>query len=151
MIAQVEAMLGGRDSPIERLVHDYTLRESTIGSNEPAALGEWTTHDAEILMIVAANEIDMHLSGEIRYSGRTDGLSPAMLDAIEAVARRLGVPGIAVTLRQAAPVSELVATEWQTRMTASYRIGGRTPAPVNMLSDLPHWLRQRQRAERRNG
>ena len=151
MIGQVEAMLGGRDSPIERLVHDYTLRESTTGMEGPAAIGEWTTHDAEILMIVAANEIDMHLSGEIRYSGRSDGLSPATLDAIEAVARRLGAPGIASTLRRAIAAPAPVAAEMQTRVTASYRIGGRTPAPVNMLSDLPQWLRQRQGVERRGG
>lgn len=150
-IAQVEALLGGHDSPIERLVHDYTLRESTKTELVGKDIGTLTTHDAEVLMIVAANEIDMYLSGEVRYSGRADTLASATLDAIDAVAVRLRVPGLALSLRRAIATTAPVAPELQTRTFASYRIGGRTPAPVSMVSDLPRWLAQRAPGPGRKG
>lgn len=150
-IGQVEAMLGGRDSAIERLVHDYTLREASAWIGRPEHVGDLSTHDAEILMMVAANEIDLHVSGEIRYSGRKDELGTATLACIDAVALRLGASGLALTLQEALAASLPAAPELQTRTAASYRIGGRTPAPVPMLSDLPHWLSKRVRDEAAQG
>ncbi|MBK7042468.1 MAG: glycosyltransferase [Rhodanobacteraceae bacterium] len=144
-ITQIEVLLGGRDSPVERLVHDYTLHESSAAAHRLDRLGELTTPAAEVLMIVAANEIEMHLSGEIRYSGRSDTLTPEMLNLIDAIAARLGVPGLAQTLRHAVSVATPAMTELQTQSSASYRISGRTPAPMDMLSDLPRLLKQLRR------
>lgn len=150
-IAQVEGLLGGRGSPVERLVHDYTLREFepiTAGIDE---VGAMSTHDAELLMMVAANEIEMHLSGEIRYSGRTDALDARKLALIDQVAARLGVVGLAETLRRQIAETIPVAADRQTRIHASYRIGGRTPGMQGMVSDLPRWMHQRLQAEARQG
>ncbi|HRG16243.1 MAG TPA: glycosyltransferase [Pseudomonadota bacterium] len=150
-VAQIERLLGGRDSAVERLVHDYTLRESAQPDRQLTDIGGMSTHDAEVLMIVVANEIDMHLSGEMRYSGRRDALSSRTLDLAEAIATRLGCSGLTRTLRQVIDAAEAVAPEWQTGTFASYRIGGRMPAPTNMLSDLPRWLAHRVRDEARKG
>lgn len=146
-VAQIEALLGGRDSAVERLVHDYTLRESQSTMQAPDRVGDLTTHEAELLMLVAANELDMHLSGEIRYTGRTDTIKPQMLDLIDAVAMRIGAAGLAASLRRCLADSASVDRTWQSGALASYRIGGRTPGAIPMVSDLPRWMAQRLREQ----
>lgn len=150
-IAQVEALLGGRDHRVERLVHDYTLRDISPESFELPDPGAMTTHEADLLMLIAANEVDMHLSGEIRYSGRTDALAPALLDRITAVAPRLGASGLAHTLHRSRSHPQPVDLAWQTGGRVSYRIGGGTPAPSSMISPLPRLLAERARGERSPG
>ncbi len=55
--------------------------------------------DAEILAIAAADEADMHLSGEFRFSGRRDSLANDGGHLMTHACRALGVPGLAETLR----------------------------------------------------
>ena len=150
-VAQIEAMLGGRDSAVERLVHDYSLRESQRAAIAVDRIGELTTHEAELWMLVAANELDMHLSGEIRYSGRTDAIQAQLLDGIDAVAARIGATGLAASLRRCVADAAPADPDWQTGMLASYRIGGRTPGAVPMVSDLPRFLAERLRDVARRG
>ncbi|HWT15170.1 MAG TPA: glycosyltransferase [Patescibacteria group bacterium] len=142
-IAQIESMLGGRGSAVERLVRDYTLRDAEVGRVAAHEIGAITMHDVEILMLVAANEIDMHLSGEIRFSGRSDLVDRERLERIATLSRAIGAPGIGETLNLALADSCPVARAWQTGGLASYRIGGGTPAPVSMLSGLPRILAAR--------
>jgi hypothetical protein len=78
--------------------------------------------EAEILAIAAANEIDMHLSGEIRYSGRTDGLAPGIVRQIARVCEFLGVSGLAHTLAQAQQSYVAAPPELMMSARESYRI-----------------------------
>jgi hypothetical protein len=97
----VAKALGGEGTALEKLVRAYTLRVSRWRMLQ--ALPNWqdvaTTRDVETAVIGIANDIDMHLSGEVRAAGRTD------LDAVSAthaaeICRTLGVPGLAQTLLQ---------------------------------------------------
>jgi hypothetical protein len=78
--------------------------------------------EAEILAIAAANEIDMHLSGEIRYSGRTDILAPGIVRQIARVCEFLGVSGLADTLAQARQSGVAVPAELMANARRSYRV-----------------------------
>jgi glycosyltransferase involved in cell wall biosynthesis len=150
-VAQIEMLLGGRDSAVERLVHDYTLRESQLAAITVDRVGDLTTHDAELLMLVAANELDMHLSGEIRYTGRTDAIGASTLEVIDAVTDRIGARGLAVGLRRCIAEAAPVAPALLTGAAASYRIGGRTPGAMPMVGELPRFLAERARAASRRG
>lgn len=150
-IAQIEGLLGGRESTVERLVHDYTLRASERAMAVPEHAGQLTTHQAELLMLVAANELDMHLSGEVRYTGRTDGIQPQLLALIDATATRIGAIGLVVALRRCLAESRSVDPAWQAGVRTSYRIGGRTPGAIPMAGDLPQWMAQAQRGSARKG
>jgi GT2 family glycosyltransferase len=147
-IAQVEALLGGRGSQVERLVRDYTLRETRLATLAADPPGATLVGDAELLMLVAANEIEMYLSGEIRYSGRADTLSAECLNQVSALAQHLGVAGLAATLVQLRADERPVSAELQTRTTVSYRIAGGAQPAVNMVSELPRLLAERARIER---
>lgn len=150
-VAQIEMLLGGRDSAVERLVHNYTLRESQLAAITVDRVGDLTTHDAELLMLVAANELDMHLSGEIRYTGRTDAIGASGLEVIDAVADRIGARGLAASLRRCIAEAAPVAPALLTGAAASYRIGGRTPGAMPMVGELPRFLAERARAASRRG
>jgi GT2 family glycosyltransferase len=116
-------ILGGRDSALETRVRAYTQRESTHGDAPSIELARASLLDAEVVAMVAANEIDLHLSGELRYSGRTDIVGPTRLDEIRQVCSILGVSGMFETLRQARANLEPVPPALMTRAPASYRIG----------------------------
>ena len=141
-LAIVRAALGGAGTPLERRVRAYTLRE---GTTRPAALppfDQLDVLDAEVLMLTAANEIDMHLSGEFRYSGRSDGISDELLRRIEQVAAVIGVPGLAASLAQARAASATVPGALITQRAASYRIGPDRRSMLPMASNVPMLLRE---------
>jgi len=143
LAAQADAVcarLGGRDNAVERRVRAYTLRDSTWSmlGGDADALSTLSVFEAEVLALAAANEVDMHFSGEVRYSGRTDTLDPAMLPIVTHVCRMLGVPGLAATLqsllaRQPAPVLPELVTSSQ----GSYRIGADGGSRTPMAGDVP--------------
>jgi GT2 family glycosyltransferase len=134
--------LGGQGSMLEKRVRAYTRREALCSNlqSEPSRLSGLSLLDAEIIAITAANEVDMHLGGEYRYSGRTDAPAPQVMEAIAHVCRALGVGGLAETLilaqRQPAPVH----SDFLTRMPFSYRIGQNKQHAVRMVSDAPSAL-----------
>jgi hypothetical protein len=120
----VQAALGGEGSEVEKRVRAYTKRESSwadllAGSNSRPAL---SVLDAEIMAIAAANEVDMHLSGEFRYSGRTDAIEPRVLRQIGQVCEVLGVRGLSATLPQAEQSERAALPELMTNIRTSYRI-----------------------------
>jgi len=127
--ASVEAVclvLGGRGSALESRVRAYTDRGENLQSlvdadNEGHGL---TVSDAEIVAIAVANEIDMLISGEFRYSGRSDAVAPATTVLMVRVCEMLGVPGMAATLRQAAAAQAPVPAALMTNVPASYRFAG---------------------------
>jgi GT2 family glycosyltransferase len=146
-VAQIEALLAGRNSPIERRVRAYTQRElvSTVMQDDQVQHVPMSVFDAEILAIAAANEIDMHLSGEVRYTGRADLVASRDVQRIERACLVLGVSGLFKTLQQAQQSQTAAHPQWQSGVRASYRIGGRTPGRISMLSDAPHALGQPER------
>jgi glycosyltransferase involved in cell wall biosynthesis len=131
------AALGGKDSALEKRVRAYTKRESDRGALSSQRTMPWTISlaDAEITAIAAANEVDMHLSGEFRYSGRTDEVLPHMTAQIVHVCRMLGVDGLAETLLQAEHQAVAVEPEFLTRISFSYRVGPDKRSVVRMVGD----------------
>jgi hypothetical protein len=125
------AAVGGRNSAVERRVREYTLRDAS-GAGEPIQVETLSIIEAEVLAIAAANEIDMHLSGEFRYCGRTDALPAAMLAAIEPIAETLGVIGLQRSLMSALHNASIGPRTLLSPVQYSYRIGPdkRTAVPM---------------------
>ena len=136
-VADVCRMLGGRDSAIERRVRAYTVRDALLSG---AAAGDAPTlsiAEAEVVAMVAANELDMHMSGEIRYCGRADLLPSTLTAQIGEVCATLGVPGLHRTLMREQAREAAVPREWQTGLRESYRIDPERRAPVTMAVNVP--------------
>jgi len=98
-IAEMQKVLAGNPA-LEKLVRLYTLRAGRCKAilQSAAPQSQLTTEDAKIFAIEAANEADMHLSGEFRFSGRRDLEPPETFELMTYVCRTLGVPGLAQTL-----------------------------------------------------
>ena len=132
--AAVGAALADLGTAVERRVRAYTQRESLIDEYacDDEALTTLSVHEAEIIAIEAANEVDMHRSGEFRYTGRTDALPPEAMVQIAHVCRALGVDGLAATLAQAREREVPVPAALRTGMQVSYRFGPdrRTAVPM---------------------
>lgn len=136
-VEDVCRLLGGRDSAIERRVRAYTTRDALLSG---AAAGDASTlsiAEAEVLAMVGANELDMHMSGEIRYCGRADLLPPALTAQIGAVCATLGVPGLHRTLLREQAREGGVPRAWQTGLRESYRIDPARRTPVTMAVNVP--------------
>lgn len=120
------AELGGVGSVLERRVRAYTLRAPLVNPRlaTSPALPRLTLLEAEALAIAAANEVDMHLSGEFRYSGRGDALSAEAMHQIEQVCLVLGTSGLYQTLATIAGAEGAPLPQFLTRIPASYRISG---------------------------
>ncbi len=131
--------LGGRGSALESRVRAYTLRDSHARSAEDGSpeFSTLSVFEAEIIAVIAANELDMHMSGEIRYCGRTDLINPAMIAQIARVCEVLGVDGLHQSLRREQEHAAPVPREFQTGVRASYRIDGDRRAPIPMATNVP--------------
>ena len=133
------AALGGEGGSLERRVRAYALRES--GGDglppDPELFATLSVHEAEIIAIEAANEVDMLLSGEFRYSGRTDALDRDAVLRIGHVCRILGVSGLAATLALARDVDAPAPNGMQTGIHGSYRFGPDQRSMVSMVSGDP--------------
>ncbi|BBJ23501.1 glycosyltransferase [Candidatus Nitrotoga sp. AM1P] len=100
---EVCSKLGGEDNKVERLVRGYTLKGTKSPRNQVRVtdVGRFTIFDAEVQMIALANEIDMYLSGETRYSApRNDEITPAQLDVAAKICEIIGVSGMSHSLQQ---------------------------------------------------
>ena len=118
----ISESLGGEGSAIESRVRAYTRRESAGSGPPPVDVPRLSLQEAEVIAIVAANEIDLHLSGELKYCGRTDALSEARMREIGSVCRLIGVEGLHATLCEARE-HFVLAQDWlQTQVQSSYRI-----------------------------
>lgn len=124
--------LGGRGTALEKRVRAYTRRgrnlQTLVAANEAA--GCLSVLDGEVVAIAAANEVDIALSGEFRYSGRTDAAQPSAVELMARVCRILGVPGLTETLRLATAGQAPAPAELATKIAASYRIAGRRIVPM---------------------
>ncbi|WP_239290937.1 hypothetical protein [Candidatus Nitrotoga sp. 1052] len=110
--------LGGKRNKVERLVRGYTLR----GMRSPryqvvvTDVGRLTVFEAEVEMIALANEIDIYLSGETRYSApRNDEMTPIQLDIAGRICGIIGISGMSRSPHQG-------------------RNDNRLPPPLNLLT-----------------
>src|SRR5215472_581317 len=124
-VAAIAEFLGGEGKPLERAVRAYTRRESSwagLTSENADSVAELPLLDAEVLAIAAANEVDMEFSGEVRYSGRTDAIDPAVVQRVASVCSILGVSGLATTLSAARQSDARAPSELMTNPKISYRV-----------------------------
>jgi GT2 family glycosyltransferase len=131
---EASRLLGGPGKPVEKRVRAYSLR----GENGLSDMGDanaLTVFDAEIVAIAAANEIDMHLSGEYRYTRRSHADQLPQMQMIEHVCQLLGVPGLHATLAQASRNVSAVPDALKTVPLGSYRI--KDGAHARIRCELP--------------
>jgi hypothetical protein len=83
----------------------------------------------------------MYLSGEVRYSGRTDLIEPAVIKLIAHLCDVLAVGGLCDALRREQARTAPVPREFMTSVRASYRISqdgrGAIPMASNVTGVLP--------------
>jgi Glycosyltransferase like family 2 len=122
----IARLLGGRGGPLERRVRAYTLSaerwQQLLAS--PSWPSDLTVADGELLAITAANDIDMHLSGEFRFSGRRDMDAANVLAPIAQVSTMLGIPGLGETLRIENERLSRIPVRTESRWRVSFRLAG---------------------------
>lgn len=129
---EVRRLLGGGDSQLERRVCAFTFRQDNWKSL--LASPDWPStvsiQDAEILAIAAANEVDMCLSGEYKFSGRPDRLAPDILGLITHACNGFGVPGLTQTLLAETRRLSLLPAQAKPGTRPSIRIVGAALVPA---------------------
>jgi hypothetical protein len=123
---EIYRLLGGRGSTLERRVRAYTFRSERWRRilASPSWPSDLSIADAELLAIAAANDVDMHLSGEFRFSGRRDMEANDVVGPVAHVCQTLGISGLAETLRIQSQNLALVPVRAESRLHASFRIVG---------------------------
>jgi hypothetical protein len=131
-VERIDKLLGGKESRLEARVRAYTLRSSRW--RRLMASADWqlelSVEDAEILAMIAANEVDMHLSGEFRFSGRRDMETRDVGDLMTYACGMLGVPGLAETVRIEAQKLLQIAPKTDTSIRESFRLVGDRLVPA---------------------
>src|SRR6185437_2663468 len=131
------AALGGKGSRLERRVRAYTLREgmsaATDANFDAATL---SVSEAETLAVIAANELDLYLSGEIRYSGRSDVMAPAAMQPVAHACNALAVNGLVEALHREQAHVGSVPREFVTSVGVSYRIAQDRRTAIPMASSV---------------
>ena len=129
-VGSMARALGGRDSMIERLVRAYTLRGGRW--RQLAKLDDWqssaTITDIDTATLAMANDVDMHLSGEVRETGRQDVDDLVAIAKAKEICARLGVPGLAATPAERSIPQKPLSREG--RPTASFRIESGKVVPM---------------------
>jgi hypothetical protein len=131
VVREIARRLRAVGSRVEELVRAYSARAkrwrhlSRSSSLEEAA----TMSDVETALIAMANDAEMHLSGEVAVTGRTDVSDGPALSKAEEICDLLGVPGLALAAKAHREIAVLVpAAE---RPTASFRLRGGKQEPMS--------------------
>jgi GT2 family glycosyltransferase len=95
---EVAGMLGGAVG-VETVVRAQPAARAFL-ANDDADLGALNMIGAAAVAILAANEVDMHLSGEYRATGRPGEMTPAMLDRIADILTHFDIAGLTKSARQ---------------------------------------------------
>ena len=141
LFAAIGALLTAEHRALDRRVVAYTqwlsAHVETPGERgdlecDADVLATLSIPEAETLAIVAANEADLHLSGELAATGRSDEIDDATLRQIEHVCAVLGVPGLHRTLARARARLMSAPAVAHGGPVSSYRLAadGRTPVPM---------------------
>ncbi len=117
--------LGGERNMVERLVRGYALKRMKSSRHHIVVMdvGRLTVFEAEVEMIALANEIEMYLSGETRYSAsRNDEMTPVQLDLADKICGIIGVSGMSLSPLQGRNDNQL-------------------PPPLNLLTkqNMSYW------------
>ena len=106
-----------------KLVRQYGGRAELLNSLDLTGpgLAALPVGTAALLLIDAANEVDMHLSLEVRATGRTDLMSDRQLANCDALLPFIGLPGLAATLRQARQGQTILPVAFERGLKASAR------------------------------
>jgi GT2 family glycosyltransferase len=114
-----------------KLVRLYGARADVLDSLDlgGAALAELPVETAALLLIDAANEVDMYLSWEVNATGRTDVMPERRLASCDALLPYLGLPGLAATLRQVRQDTALLPVAFERGLKASIRFTNAAPRP----------------------
>lgn len=131
-IAAMAHFLGGRDSIIERMVRAYTMRSSRW--TYLASLENWadvaTMADVDTALLALANDAELHLSGEVRATGRSDADDqPAVAKAHE-ICSVLGIRGLAEAQTHESTDQRTPLILPKDRPRGSFRIVGTKPVPM---------------------
>ena len=131
-VERIHKLLGGRESRLDASARAYALRAPRWQQlrASPNWQMELSIEDAEILAIVAANVVDMHLSGEFRYSGRRDVETRDAGDLMTHACEILGVPGLAETLRIESQKLLQITPGTDSRNPVAFRIIGDQLVPA---------------------
>ena len=128
----VARWLGGADTPTERTVRGYTVRSSRW--TQLSAVDNWqdmaTTDDIDAAIIAMANLVDMHLSGEIRVTGRADDDDIAALSKADEICAVVGVPGLAASLHRDEDGARVEVFADDKRPKGSFRLEGAKMVPM---------------------
>jgi len=136
-VAATELMLGGAGSPVESRVRAYTkLRAKGLDAPLDFPYVHLNILDAEVIMIALATEIEVRLSGEIVYSGKSNALPEIFENLVMDICKTLGVSGLAQTLAESKKLP-VVTPELLTNIPSSYRLQAdkmrATPMSNNLL------------------
>jgi len=134
-VEAVSTLLGGTDSAVEKRVRSYTLRNGNFTEFLTKPMPELLISEAEIFMLAAAISIEINLSGEIRYSSRSDALSAEFNHVLAQACDLLGVSGLSATFNQI-DRSASVPAELNTKLNQSYRLLSDKKNAVSMSNNL---------------
>lgn len=140
-LQRIAACLGAPGSALERSVRHYTLRQPRLQHllDTRTTVDALRLDDLETLLLDAANEIDMLLSGEVAASGRRDLAAPELVQLIVLACARLGISGLGRTLVAARNVLQETAAPTLVRAPAygSFRLIEGSAVPMAHAPALP--------------
>jgi hypothetical protein len=131
-LGEICKSLGGNDRPLDKRVRAYTVRSARWQAllQSPAWQSELSILDAEILAIEAANEIDMHLSGEFKFSGRRDMVPDRIVELMAYACDAIDVPGLVETVRAKSRNLSMTPSDAASENRQSFRLVGRSRVPA---------------------
>ena len=128
----IERLLGGSWSPVERIVHGYTVRASRW--KQLSGLGDWrdvaTMTDIDSAILSMANRMDMHLSGEVGATGRADADDAPVLSHAREICDVVGVTGLALSQHAGPAIARPEFFAKENLHSASFRVEGNNPVPM---------------------
>jgi Glycosyl transferase family 2 len=119
------ARAGDEAKAASRLAKLYAQRSKLFdpGDFDGTAIDQLTIEDASLYVLDAANEIDMHLSLEVAVSRRSDVHCHTKLRNFGTVLKRVGLTGMAETLKGLRKeLGLVVAVPFQPGQTTSFRM-----------------------------
>ncbi len=121
-----------------KLVRQYDQRGAMLDAIDPDRIAALPVDTAALVVIDAANEVDMLISWEVAMTGRTDLMPDERLKAYDAVLPYVGLPGLAATLRELrADAAPWPGTEFEPGMKASLRFKTSRPAAAQPAAPSP--------------
>jgi hypothetical protein len=131
-VQTIERLLGGKWSPVERIVRGYTVRASRW--KQLSGLGDWrdaaTMTDIDSAILSMANAADMHLSGEICATGRVDDDDTPILSNARDICEVVGVNGLALSPPGRPGMARPEFFPKEDLRRASFRVEGSKPVPM---------------------